>query len=327
MLRVYNLNVPIKQKTERSFKFMKKTIAVLLAVFVMTMSVFAGLTFAAENEDLIGEWHIQSAIMDGVEMDASILSLMGMDMILTLNEDGSATMNMMSEVEEGTWTGAGTEGTLSFGEEDNELPFTVEDEKLTIEQDGQSMVFGKDTAQFSGVDLAPAVADAKAEDFNGVWNATTYVMFGIPLPIATYGVEITVTIEDGKAAVSEILKDMSNNFEVTDTLDLEFDTQFQEDGTLYIDFGGEAVLDEIGLEASGVYLTLHEDGRLSGHIPEAEEALASLAELSETVENTAAEEAEADPDTEAADAEAEGYSDGDSSGLTLEMYLILEKAE
>ena len=305
---------------------MKKTIAVLLAVFVMTMSVFAGLTFAAENEDLIGEWHIKSAIMDGTEVDASILSLIGMDMILTLNEDGSATMDMMSEIQEGTWTGAGTEGTLSFGEEGNEIPFTVEDETLTIEQEGQSMVFGKDAAQFSGVDLAPAVTDAKAEDFNGVWNATTYVMFGIPLPIATYGVEITLTIEDGKAAVSEVLKDMSNNSEVTDTIEFEFATQMQDDGTLYVDFGGEPVLDQIGgMEASGVNLTLHEDGRLSGHIPEADEALASLAELSETVENTNAEEAE--PDTEAADTEADGSSSGDSSSLSLEMYLILEKAE
>lgn len=314
---------------------MKKMIAVLIAALMLATTVFAGAALAAD-EDPTGVWYMQSMKQDGTEMDASILTSMGMSMTLTLNEDGTASMSMtgQEEIQEGTWSFDGTTGVLSFG---NELTFTVEDDTIIMEQPSDSLeegmepavvVFGREPAEAASVSLAPAVEDPELSDFNGTWNATTYVAFGLPLPLSMSGADITMTLDEGKAQVTAITKDLNNHSEVIDTKEEEFAAELTNDGTLYVDFEGVAILEALQLEGSGIYLTLHEDGRLSGEIPEVTESMKAMSEMSAESENQAAEGAEsAEPAEGEGESEGEADSSGSSGGSALEAYLIFEKAE
>ena len=297
---------------------MKRFTAIICAAVMLTAYVFAGAAFAAEKEDIVGTWYIKSMVEAGIEIDASTLSAMGMSMTLTLNEDGTAVMEMTGQdAEEGTWSFE--DSVLIF---EVETPFTVEDGLLTMSTDSESAIFSREAAEAVDASLAPAVADPEAEDFEGDWNATNYVALGIPMPLAMGGIKISVTIKDGKAFLHEDIIDLNNGGEVTESKDMEFETSMQDDGTLYVDFNGEDVLGQIGMEASGVNLTLHEDGRISATSPEIIETLAALAALSAELSASAEEDAEAAPAEETEDS-----GESDSGSYSLEMYLILEKAE
>lgn len=307
---------------------MKKIIAIVFAVIMLFTAAFAGPVFAEGEDDLTGVWNIQSMEQGGMKMEGALLSLMGMEVTLTLNEDGTAALTMNGESKEGTWTVDGVEGILDFGEA--QLPFTVGEGTLSIEQDGMTMNMSRDDAGNADAELAPAVTDPKLADFNGTWNAVSYVALGIPIPLETMGANITLIIEDGKIAVSGLFTGTGEGEEAeaeeaaeaeeetAQTLDVVFDAELKEDGVLYLDFAGSDILGQIGMEASGINLTLHEDGRMSGRIPEVTEALSSLSTLTE----------------ETGDAEAEGTGDssadsegGSSGSESMDMYLILEKAE
>ena len=294
---------------------MKKIIAILLAVLMLAATALAGTAMAAEKEDFIGEWHIKSMKQGAIEMDASLLAAMGQSATLTLNEDGTATLTMNEQSQEGTWAADGSEGTVLFGAEN---VITLEDGLLTVgnEEAGTVMVFSKEAAEAVDLTLGEAIEDAQLSDFDGKWNAIVYVAFGTPLPLSIMGADISITIGDGKVAVFEKVTDLETG-EITDTMEKEFSAEIQEGGKLYVDFGGDNILEKIGMEASGISLTLHEGGRLSGTTPEIEEAVNTLRILSEGTENTSAEEAEGTEDGEA----------GESDDYSLDTYIILEKAE
>lgn len=305
---------------------MKRIIAIVFAVIMLFTAAFAGPVFAEGEEDLTGVWNIQSMEQGGMKMEGALLSLMGMEVTLTLNEDGTTTMAMNGESKDGTWTFDGKEGILDYGEA--QLPFNVEEGILSVVQEGMTMNMSRDDAGNADAELAPAVTDPELADFNGTWNAVSYVALGIPIPLETMGANITLIIEDGKIAVSGLFTGTGEGEEAEEaeeaeeetaqTLDVVFDAELKEDGVLYLDFAGSDILGQIGMEASGINLTLHEDGRMSGRIPEVTEALSSLSTLTE----------------ETGDAEAEGTGDsgadsegGSSGSESMDMYLILEKAE
>lgn len=316
---------------------MKRLIAVLTAAVMLVAAAFAGTAMAA-GEDLEGEWYLETMKQGSMEMDVSLLSSMGLNMVLTLNADGTCTRDTLGIVEEGTWKAEGEGGTLTF---DSEEQFTIEDGKLVVVSGDQTNTFGRDGGETIDAELAPAVENPQMEDYEGAWKAVAYVAMGIPIPLETLGANITVTIADEKAAVSEEIKDISNDGEIVDSMEAEFPVELKEDGTLYLDFAGEDILGELGISANGISLTLHEDGRMSGTIPGLGEELGDLSALSDASENADAEEADAVPaeasgnideeNTEAAPAEdagdvADENADG-SSGLSMDMYLIFEKTE
>ena len=128
---------------------MKRLTAVLFAAIMMMTAVFTGAAMADEKEDITGTWYIQSMVQDGVEMDASFLSSMGMSMILTLNEDGTAAMEMSGqEAQEGAWSLE--DGIIDFG---TEVPIILEDGKLVMSADGQSIVFSREQPEAEDVSL------------------------------------------------------------------------------------------------------------------------------------------------------------------------------
>jgi len=317
---------------------MKRFIAVMIAVLMLATAEFAGTELADGEGDITGEWYVQTMRQDGMDINGSLLSGMGMNIVLTINEDGTASMTMSGQEgpQEGTWTLEGNTGKLAFA---TELTFTVEGDTLEVTQpsEGQEppvIVFGRTPAE-ADLGPGPAVEGAQLSDFNGNWNATSVMTFGFPLPLGAMGGEITMTLDEGKAAVHVVAKDLENGGAVKETSDNEFTAEMTDEGTLYVDFGGEDILSAIQLSGSGIYLTLHEDGRLSGEIPEVTAAMEEMSAMSAESANQAAEQAES---AEPAEGQAEGESagdaaagDSDSSGssgeASMEMYLIFEKVE
>lgn len=289
---------------------MKKRIVLLLAA--MMVSALISVPVMAEEADLAGTWYALSMEQDGMQMDASVLAAMGMSITMTLNEDGTAVLAMGDQETECTWEGQ------TLITEANELPMELNDGELTIDQNGAIMIFSKEAPEITEFSMAPAVEDPELSDFNGSWNTVTYVMLGIPMPIKLgASTEINLQIEDGKVAYTEMIYDLNtSSSEPTETIEKEFTATLEDGGILFVDFNEETVLSHILSGSSGIRLTLHEDGKLSGEIPELTETMEMFAAMSQGEENT---------DAEAAD-EA-GSSGGSSSGEALSAYLVFEKAE
>lgn len=291
---------------------MKKLTAILIAV-MMTAAMLAGAVTAAET-DVTGIWYALSMEQDGIEMDAATLASMGMTITLTLNEDGTASLEMYGQAQEGTWT----DSMIEF--QDSPIPFEVVDGQLRIAQEGFSILFGREMPEALDTSLAPAVEHPEPGDFNGSWSAAVYIFFGMPLPVQMMGTDFSMDIQDGTVLFTETDYDLENNNEVTGTIEETFTAVLEDAGTLFVDFAGEEVLTKIGVTGSGIRLTLHEDGRISASIPELDETMEMLAALSADSESTEAEAEAAD----GADEEEGGSSSGEGS---LSAYFILMPAE
>ena len=138
---------------------MKKTIlAILIAAAMMVTTLYVG----ADEENLEGVWYVESISQDGQTLDGTALSAMGMNMVLTLNSDGTATLDAMGTKNVGTWT---SDGTINLN--DSDVPYTFEDGALTLEQDGQVVKFSRESAETEPFTLAPAVENPELIDYDG----------------------------------------------------------------------------------------------------------------------------------------------------------------
>ena len=140
---------------------MKKLISLFLILCLACM-----LIPAVAEEALTGEWYLKSMKMGEQEYDAAA---MGVNIVMTLDEDGTATMTMPDSPDPvtGTWTLDGDQFTLSIADE-APVTGTVTAEAIELEQEGQIMIFTKEAP------AAIVVADAKAaesvEDFYGTYS-------------------------------------------------------------------------------------------------------------------------------------------------------------
>ena len=294
-----------------------KKLTALLAAFVMMFALITGSAMASE-EDLTGIWYCELMEQDGQVVDGATMASMGMVATVTLNEDGSAVLSMSGVDTEGTWTDSAIEIN------GNSVPFEINDGKMTIGDAENTMILGREEPVPVDLTMAPAVEDPELSDLNGTWNVTSYVAMGLSLPLKTVsGIDVSIDFQDGTAVYKETDYDTETHTEVTGTIELEIPAEIDEDGTIFLDFGGEKALESISPGASGIRLTLHEDGRISGEIPELNETLEMLKGYSEAVQNESAEEAEG---TEAE--EEGGSSGGSSSGEEMfTAFFIFEKAE
>lgn len=162
---------------------MKKAFAALL-ILSMLLSAMA----VAEAADVAGDWYMIEMQAEGMTINPAD---MGMEMILTLAEDGTASMSGMGdEPSTGTWAINGTTVTVTI--EGDPLDFTLADGKLTASQDDMTMVFSKEAS----ATFAPAApVEAAAEDFAGTWNAERIGMEGQYYPVSILGADITAAIE------------------------------------------------------------------------------------------------------------------------------------
>ena len=129
---------------------MKKLISLIL-VFCMAVMLVPAL---AESADIAGEW---------------IASFAGNDIPMTINADGSFSMNGV----EGTWVLEGE--TLTMTAQGETIVFTYKDDVISVSQQGQTIEFARAAAEGAApaeeaaeeitfADVNPAAA---AEDFEG----------------------------------------------------------------------------------------------------------------------------------------------------------------
>lgn len=184
--------------TERRNQIMikKKMIGLAGAVFMTGMIMTT--VMAAEEADVIGTWYLNVMEMEGTEMNPAA---MGMEMSLEVSEDRTALVKMTDE-EDMTGTWEIEDGVFMFTDEtDTVMKFTFAEEKLTTEEDGIKMIFGKEKAEAEIFEPGTVVAEPSMEDFDGNWNVVTVDLFGMQMPVAMAEFEMSLTIENGKATM------------------------------------------------------------------------------------------------------------------------------
>ena len=117
---------------------MKKLISLIL-VFCMAVMLVPAL---AESADIAGEW---------------IASFAGNDIPMTINADGSFSMNGV----EGTWVLEGE--TLTMTAQGEAIVFTYKDDVISVSQQGQTIEFARAAAEEAPAEESPAEEAAPAE--------------------------------------------------------------------------------------------------------------------------------------------------------------------
>lgn len=211
---------------------MKKLVALLLALMLCLG------TALAETADLAGVWYFNE--MSAGEMTINPATL-GMEMTMTLNEDGTAAMDTMGEVNEGTWTVDGENVVITF--DGDPMTFALAEGNLVADQDGTIMTFGREKAEVATFVLGEAKTDATMADYNGTWNATLVDMLGMQLPVAEMGMMMQITVADGKVSVMESEGEEPTTAEGTATV---------ENGVLSIMIEGDTVATPLQLHEGNV---------------------------------------------------------------------------
>ena len=228
---------------------MKKIISLMLAVCMMLGMVSA----FAESASVTGVWYASKMSMGDQSYD---IGMLGMALTLTLNEDGSASMDTNGDVSEGTWE-ANAEG-VAVTFEGQTINGTLADGELSLTDNEQTIIFTREAP--TKMELAAEKTDATVEDFNGTY-ACTYVKMGddyMPMDMAAnFGLVMPkITIKDGTLEVEELEDDtigIGSMLKLVSSLQLEM-----ENGKMV-----KTVTQE-GVEGSnGIALGLLEDGMMT----------------------------------------------------------------
>lgn len=175
---------------------MKKLISTVLALALCVL----GCAFA-EALDVTGDWYLNVIESEGVQLD---LSMLGMEMVITLNADGSAEMSSFGEAEGGTsWRMDGSNVIITDAAGDT-LTACPESGNMVIDdqESGVVMILGRERRELQGY-VPAAVEDAPAmQDFEGIWNASIVDMMGMQLPMETLGMELVIEIVGENAVVT-----------------------------------------------------------------------------------------------------------------------------
>ncbi|MDD6643182.1 MAG: lipocalin family protein [Firmicutes bacterium] len=114
---------------------MKRSAKILLSVLLI-LSILSCLA-ACGSKEPSGTYNLVSMEMDGETIDADTLKEFGMEVTITFNSDGTGSIDMADEKEEFEWKG---NKIIADGEE---ISFQLDGNKLTLKQDGETMVFSK----------------------------------------------------------------------------------------------------------------------------------------------------------------------------------------
>lgn len=163
---------------------MKRVFAILMAL-CMLLSAAA----LAEAADYAGVWYLTT--MESEEGSFAVADF-GMEMSMEIKEDGTvATEGNLTEGQEGTWVVEGEGITVTI--DDSPMTFVLKDGSLVGEEDGQTMIFGREKVE--GYAPAEVKADATEADFAGNWSTYKYGFDGAYMDAATVGIDITAAIE------------------------------------------------------------------------------------------------------------------------------------
>ena len=106
----------------------------ILALTLILVMVFALCACGGGKNAAVGTWKL-TGLFEGEEDYSAYLAMLGMDLTLVLNEDGTGTMEMMGEKIDITWA----DGKII--NEGESLSFSVDGDTLTISEEGERMVF------------------------------------------------------------------------------------------------------------------------------------------------------------------------------------------
>lgn len=122
---------------------MKKILSMLTMAFALCLALVGCGGGADYSKNFIGTWEISSMESDGESMDEETMDMMrawGMNCVLTFEEDGKLTLDLFGDALEGTWK-AKDASTASVTIDGDTVDATLKDDKLTMEQDGDTLVF------------------------------------------------------------------------------------------------------------------------------------------------------------------------------------------
>ena len=180
---------------------MKKLLSVILALCMMLT-----LAAAAEEASFVGTWY---AIEMSNGTDTYDIAMLGLSIVLTVNEDGTFTMEMNGETTEGTWEGANFTAANPDGEPDT-IVASMEDGllHLTDEADGAKQIIIFSAEAPAAFEVAEPKADAVLEDYNGTYTAAYIKMGEQYLPAetaASFGLSLpAITIENGVITADDV---------------------------------------------------------------------------------------------------------------------------
>lgn len=142
---------------QREGDVMKKRFAVLIGSIMAALAVCFALVgcgggSSADNaKNFVGYWELTAMTASDGTDGAETLSLMaslGLTTSLTLNEDGTATLDMFGDKSTGTWTA--TSATVASVDTGNgTIDFTLSGDKLTAKDGEDSLTFTKGSASSS----------------------------------------------------------------------------------------------------------------------------------------------------------------------------------
>lgn len=170
---------------------MKKIAALLLFLFML------GSLATAETVDYAGVWYLVSAESGGIPFNPADI---GMEMVMTLNADGTGVITMSGEEDKAaTWVSDGEILTVTAKEQPRVFTLTA-DGQLVAENEGSKLIFGREAAA-PGFVPAAEIAAPDVAAFNGTWTITTVNVGGMYVPfsaMAQAGLEdAAVVIQDG----------------------------------------------------------------------------------------------------------------------------------
>ena len=173
---------------------------------------------SSENDDVIGTWHAVQVVYNGVTVD---IAGTGMYVTMQLNANGSVTISSNDSEEEGTWTRNANTIVLTT-DDSGTVNCTYEDEKITLKEQGNEIIFSKDLTTTTSTSLPSPITAASEDQFFGTWNMSRVAAQGIvltPVEMAAMGSneDITFTISRGEARADIITNGRSdyNKFNTT----------------------------------------------------------------------------------------------------------------
>ena len=179
---------------------MKKLLSLIL-ILCMACTLIP----AMADETVTGDWYLVEMIAGDAVINPAE---MGINWILTLNEDGTmhSAMGMAGEEQEqdGTWAIDGETVTLSADGTDQTMVYA--DGRITMSAGGQTAVFGREAPV--AAPKAAAVAAESEDAFLGSWELAAVELMGMTITKDTFAaagigeMNISLVIESGKVAMS-----------------------------------------------------------------------------------------------------------------------------
>lgn len=184
---------------------MKKFLALMLSLILSALPVCAEESAPAKNA-FYGVWNLVAAV-DGATSQPTVD--FGMEMTLTLNEDGTFEAHANNFGQESSASGSWTEADGIISIEELDLELIIAEDGLRWGKESSYFLFSQENV-LSSLDLA-ARQDVTLSDFNGVWVTTSQQMNDgtieaiSNLPIHTFEIldgSITTTVSTGETATT-----------------------------------------------------------------------------------------------------------------------------